>query len=84
MANLALRKIILRELSLYKAPITVGGIVQLARLSMPATSLGDVRDELGALHDAGHVAYVEHPDAPRDADLRQWTITQTGELHLKK
>jgi len=84
MANLALRNLILRELSTFAAPITAGGIVQLVRLAMPSASLGDVRDELGALHDAGRVAYVDNPDAPRDAALRQWTITQAGELHLKK
>lgn len=84
MANTALRSLLLRELSAYAAPISAGGLVQLARLSLSDVSLGDVKDALGALHDGGLVAYAEHPLAPEDRELRQWTITQKGALALKK
>lgn len=84
MANIAVRSQILAELAAYGAGITIEGLATLVRSKLPAAAQADVRDELGALRDLGFVAFVDHPQAPGDASLRQWTITQTGALALKK
>jgi hypothetical protein len=83
-ANTALRSLILAELQAYGAGLTLEGLHALVRQKLPATAQADVRDELGALRDAGFVAFADNPLAPGDAGLRQWTITQAGTLALRK
>ncbi len=85
MANItALRALILNELGAYGAGLTAGGLHQLVKLAMPDVTLADVRDQLGALRDRDLVTFVENPVNPEDANLRQWTNTQKGELARRK
>lgn len=85
MSTLALRKTILAELQAYGGTgITPAGLLELVKLKLPATSLGDIIEELGWLRDHGMAAFTPSPLDPDARDLRQWTITTAGELALKK
>lgn len=84
MSPMILRKTLLAELQAYGAGITAAGLHALVRGKLPATTFGDVFEELVWLRDHQMAAYVESPLDPDDRALRQWTITTAGELALKK
>ncbi|MCS6244657.1 MAG: hypothetical protein H2172_12460 [Opitutus sp.] len=84
MSPLVIRRTILAELAAYGSGLTPGGLLELVKLKLPATTLGDIADELSWLRDHQLAAYTANPLDADDRTLRQWTITTTGELVLKK
>lgn len=84
MSTLALRRLILSELAAYGAGLSPAGLLELVRLKFSGAALADVNEALGWLRDHDLAAFVPNPLDPDDRALRQWTITQRGELFLKK
>lgn len=84
MSPQVIRRTILAELASYGSGITPAGLLELVKVKLPQTTLGDIVEELSWLRDHSHVAYTASPLDPDDRALRQWTITTQGELTLKK
>ena len=84
MSPLVIRRAILTELKTYGSGLTPSGLHQLIKLSLPATELADIKEELSWLNNHELIAFTPSPLDADDRALRQWTITTAGELVLKK
>jgi hypothetical protein len=84
MSPLVIRRAILNELKTYGSGLTPSGLHQLIKLSLPATALADVVEEITWLRDHELIVFTPSPLDADDRSLRQWTITTAGELILKK
>ena len=84
MPPLAIRKIVLAELATYGDALTQGALLTLVQLRLPKFTMADLRDELTWLRDRELAACVADPLEPDNRDARSWTITQAGQLALKK
>jgi hypothetical protein len=84
MSPSVIRRTILAELLAYGSGITPGGLLELVKTKLPQTTLADIAEELCWLRDHQLVAFTTNRLDPDDRALRQYTITNEGELHLKK
>jgi hypothetical protein len=84
MSPIVIRRAILNELKTYGSGLTPSGLHQLIKLTLPATELTDIKEELSWLNNHELIAFTPSPLDADDRSLRQWTITTSGELVLKK